>query len=72
MNGVIYWELLDSKSILTAAVYSQQLDKVAEAVRTKRPENTKIILQHDNARPHIAKLTKAKLQKLESVIPPNI
>jgi hypothetical protein len=64
MNGVIYWDLLDSKSILTAAVYSQQLDKVAEAVRTKRPEKTKIILQHNNARSHTAKLTKAKLQEL--------
>jgi hypothetical protein len=57
MNGVIYWELLDSKSILTTAVYGQQLDKVAEAVRTKKLEKTKIILQHDNARPHTAKLT---------------
>jgi [histone H3]-lysine36 N-dimethyltransferase SETMAR len=37
---------------------------VAEAVRTKGPEKTKIILQHDNARPHTAKLTKAKLQEL--------
>ena len=49
VNGVIYWELLDSKSTLTAAVYSQQLDKVAEAVRTKRPEKTKIILQHQTS-----------------------
>jgi hypothetical protein len=58
MNGVIYWELLDSKFTLTVAVYSQQLDWVAEAVRKKRPEETKIILQHDNARPHTAKLPK--------------
>ena len=41
VNGVIYWELLDSKSTLTATVYSQQLDKVAEAVGTKRSEKTK-------------------------------
>jgi hypothetical protein len=49
VNRVIYWELLDSKSTLTAAIYSQQLDKVAEAFQTKRSEKTKIILQLDNA-----------------------
>jgi histone-lysine N-methyltransferase SETMAR len=64
LEGVIYWELLDSKTTLTAAVYSQQLDRLAEAVRTKRPSKTKVIIQHDNARPHVAKLTKAKIQEL--------
>jgi [histone H3]-lysine36 N-dimethyltransferase SETMAR len=64
MEGIIYWELLGEKVRLNAALYSQQLDHVAEAVRTKRPEKTKIILQHDNARPHTAKLTKSKLQEL--------
>uniref|UniRef100_A0A914C173 Transposase n=1 Tax=Acrobeloides nanus TaxID=290746 RepID=A0A914C173_9BILA len=57
-------ELLDSKTTLTAAVYSQQLDRLAEAARTKRPQKTKIIIQHDNTRPHVAKLTKTKLQEL--------
>ena len=61
---MIYWKLLDNKSTLIAAIKSQQLDKVAKAVRIKRPEKTKIILQYDNARPHTAKLTKATLQKL--------
>ena len=56
--------MLDSKTTLTAAVYSQQLDRLAGAVRTKRPSKTKVIIQHDNARPHIAKLTKAKIQEL--------
>ena len=42
----------------------QQLDRLAEAVRQKRPDKTKIILQHDNAKPHTAKLTKAKIQEL--------
>ena len=60
MDGVIYWEFLDSKTTLTAVVYSQQLDKVAEVVRTKRPEKTKIILQHENAKLHTAKLTRSK------------
>jgi [histone H3]-lysine36 N-dimethyltransferase SETMAR len=58
MDSVIYWEFLDSKITVTTVVYSQQLDEVAEAVRTKR---TKIILQQ---KPHTAKLTRAKLQEL--------
>jgi hypothetical protein len=33
----------------------------SEAVHQKRPDKTKIILQHDNAKPHTAKLTKAKI-----------
>ena len=41
-----------------------ELDRLAEAVRQKRPDKTKIILQHDNAKPHTAKLTKAKIQEL--------
>ena len=61
LEGVIYWELLDSKTTLTAAVYSQQLDRLA---KVKRPSKTKIIIQHDNARSHVAKLTKAKIQEL--------
>uniref|UniRef100_A0A914CMN7 Transposase n=1 Tax=Acrobeloides nanus TaxID=290746 RepID=A0A914CMN7_9BILA len=44
---------------------TQQLDRLAEAVSQKRPDKTKIILQHDNAKPHTAKLTKAKIQELE-------
>ena len=35
----VLWELLDSKSRLNAALYSQQLDRVAEAVGVKRPED---------------------------------
>lgn len=71
LEGVIYWEFLDKKLTLTAAVYSQQLDRVAEAVRRKRPQKTNIILQHDNARPHTAKLTKEKLQELHWEVLPH-
>jgi [histone H3]-lysine36 N-dimethyltransferase SETMAR len=54
---MVYWELLDSKVCINAPFYTQQLDRLAEAARQKRPDETKIILQHDNAKPH-AKLTK--------------
>ena len=62
LQGLIYWELLDSKVRINVPFYTQQLDRVAEAVRQKRPDKTKIILQHDNAKLHTTKLTKAKFQ----------
>uniref|UniRef100_A0A914DKB9 Transposase n=1 Tax=Acrobeloides nanus TaxID=290746 RepID=A0A914DKB9_9BILA len=63
LQGPIYSELLDSKVRINALFYTQQLDRLAEAVRQKRPDKTKIILQHDNAK-HAAKLTKAKIQEV--------
>jgi len=71
MEGVIYWELLDDKATLNAALYSQQLDLLAAAVAAKRPKNKKVILLHDNARPHVAKLTRAKIHSLNWEILPH-
>ena len=51
------------KETLTAAVYSDQLHRLADAVSQKRPEK-KVILLHDNARPHVAKLTRNTLEEL--------
>ena len=60
----IYWELLDSKVRINVPFYTQQLDRLAEAVHQKKPDTTKIILQHYNAKPHTAKLIKVKIQEL--------
>ena len=64
LQGPIYWELLDSKVRMNALSYTQQFDSLAEAVRQKRSDYTKIILQHDNAKSHTTKLTKTKIQEL--------
>ena len=37
IEGVVHWELLDAGTTLTAAIYSQQLEKVTVALRQKRP-----------------------------------
>jgi hypothetical protein len=63
MKGVIFWELLAWKETLTAAVYVQQLENLASAIATKRPKMKNVL--HDNARPHVAKLTREKLYDLE-------
>jgi hypothetical protein len=67
MKGVIYFELLDINQTITANVYSQQLQRLNEALFQKRPvlANQKVvILLHDNGRPHVAKLTQQKIEQL--------
>ena len=40
------------------------MDKLRQAIQTLRPTKTEVHLLHDNARPHIAKLVKEKLETL--------
>lgn len=67
ISGVVHWELLDPNLTVTAEVYCQQLVRLSQALVRIRPAlvNRKgVILQHDNARPHIARVTQQKIQKL--------
>jgi len=61
MKGIIYYELLESHQTVTAERYRQQLQRVAEALQQKRPiggrKRRKVLLLHDNARPHVATIT---------------
>ena len=67
VRGVIHWELLPAGSTITADVYCEQLDRVAEKLQEKQD---KVYFLHDNARPHIAKSTHQKLLELGwSVLP---
>jgi histone-lysine N-methyltransferase SETMAR len=66
LKGVLYYELLYNATI-TAEVYAHQLQRVQEALLEKRPTliNGKgVILLHDNVWPHVAKITREKIQKL--------
>lgn len=58
MKGVVYYELLHPNETITGARYRTQLMRLKKALAQKRPEwkerHDKIILQHDNARPHVA------------------
>lgn len=64
MKGVIYWELLDNKQTVNAQLYSSQLERLNEKIEEKRPDLKKVILLHDNARPHTAKLTRSTIHSL--------
>lgn len=68
-KGVVYYELLKPGQTVTAERYQQQLIDLNRALNTKRPLNRaksrQVILQHDNARPHTAKLVKETLKALK-------
>ncbi|UYV61858.1 hypothetical protein LAZ67_1006867 [Cordylochernes scorpioides] len=67
--GVIYYELLQSNETITGERYQQQLMRLSRALKIKRPlyakKHDKVIYQHDNARPHVAKVVKETLEALQ-------
>lgn len=67
-KGVIYYELLKPGETITGDRYRQQLVKLNRALKDKRPDyakrHDKVIFQHDNARPHVAKPVKETLELL--------
>ena len=73
---VIYYELLKSNGTITGERYWTQLMRLSWALREKRPQyeqrHEKVILQHDNARPHVAKPVKTYLETLKWNIPPAV
>uniref|UniRef100_W6NEW6 Transposase domain containing protein n=1 Tax=Haemonchus contortus TaxID=6289 RepID=W6NEW6_HAECO len=64
MRGVVYYELLAAGRTVTASIYIDQLQHLADAIREKRPRRSKVYLQHDNARLHVASETRQKIAEL--------
>lgn len=66
MLGVIYYELLKPGETVTGDRYRQQLIRLKRALTEKRPQyanrHESVILQHDNARPHVAIVVKNYLE----------
>lgn len=67
--GVIYYELLKPGETITAERYRKQLMSLSQALREKRSEyssrHDKVILLHDNARPHVAQPVKNYLNTIK-------
>ena len=63
-QGLLYYDLIQQGNTVSAPIYIDQLDALAQSVREKRRRRAKVILLHDNARPHVAKVTQKKLASL--------
>jgi len=68
-KDLVYYELLKSGDSITGDRYRLQLIRLSRALREKRPKHKqrhdKVILLHDNARPHVAKVVKKYLEMLK-------
>lgn len=73
--GVVYYELLKPNERITGEVYRRQSMRLSRALREKRPQysdrHNKVILQHDNARPHVAQPVKTYLETLKWEVLPH-
>lgn len=70
VHGVVYWELLPTNTTVTANVYCAQLQRLRAALDKTRPRSGQYYFLHDNAKPHVAKVTKKKPTGLNwTVIP---
>ena len=64
---MVHYELLPTGQTITGDLYSQQLERVQQALRQKEPAlvNRKgILFLHDNARPHVARVVRDTIQQL--------
>lgn len=61
-EGVVYYEILPRNQTITAELYCEQLRRLRAAIPPEKRDE--VILQHDNARPHTANVTKMVIQEL--------
>lgn len=64
VRGVVMFELLPPNTSITAIYYCNQLQRLSIELDRKRPQHSKVRLLHDNARPHVAKVTRSKLLEM--------
>ncbi|PIC32650.1 hypothetical protein B9Z55_012898 [Caenorhabditis nigoni] len=70
-RGIIYRELLPDGTTVNADVYCSQIQNMVKQYRLLRPESDRIILLHDNARPHTALKTRNKIRELDIEVLPH-
>jgi len=74
-EGVVYYELLQPNETIIRDRYRLQLMRLSRALKEKRPQyeqrHDKVILQHYNARPHVAQAIKTYLETLKWEVLPH-
>jgi [histone H3]-lysine36 N-dimethyltransferase SETMAR len=69
-EGVIHFELVPEGRAVNANLYTQQLDRVYAVLCERYPalvNRNRVLLQHDNAPAHTARLTRGKVQELQGI-----
>jgi len=61
VRGIVHWEILPNNQTINGQTYCKQLERVAEKLKGIQD---RVYFLHDNAKPHIAKVTKEKLMNL--------
>ena len=69
VKGIIYRKPLPDEYTVTADLYCQQLDRVAQKLKDKRD---RIYFLHDDARPHVARSIREKLLEVGWVTIPHL
>jgi len=67
-EGVVHFELLPDDQTIHSEVYCLQLQQVYDILCRRYPaivNRKRVIIQHDNARPHTSKKTQEKMKDLE-------
>ena len=62
-HGVIHYELVPNGRAVNADLYSEQLERVHQVIRQLYPalvNRGRVLLQHDNARPHVSRRVREK------------
>ena len=74
-RGILYYELLQPGETVTADRYQGQLEQLRREIAVKRPEweerHDKVILLHDNARPHVAQAVKDAIKDFKWEVLPH-
>ena len=66
-RGIFHFELLNRNEMVTADLYVQQLQYVHQSLLEERPalvNRKNVVLLHDNARPHTARVTQEHFLEL--------
>ncbi|CAO4387804.1 unnamed protein product [Caenorhabditis nigoni] len=63
-KGLVYFEVLEKGQTVTADLYKRQLDQVQQSLRRLGVDTSTTKFLHDNARPHVAKVTQQKIEEL--------
>lgn len=74
ITGIIHHEFMEHGETVNASVYSVQLERVRNALLQRQPSlitRRGVILQHDNARPHIARTIRDTLTRLDWEVLPH-